>query len=505
MNFPPNVTARLTRREFFQRATWTVGGFALAGSAISGCATRGAFGNDTGRALAELKESSIPRKVELIQELYERVAFSPSGIMYSMMRMDAESIRPFTAADFVGKIWKDADVGSMKLDGPWDYLHGENSITASGLFLTAQSFRYQATGSRAAREQARRAFRSLDLIYRMGERAGKPGWMGKPYGFRPSVQTSGDQYLDACWGLWTYHKIADADERRRIEEMLISFADYWRGVKYVLNYFGRTWDQKRETDSYNAIYAMINACAYSFTKSSVYLREFEWWMNRATWPERTRIDGLRARARQQFADKGRAEVIRYSAMFEIARHLLQPGEFLCWETVGHARFVAVAAEIIVETGAPFARERMAEFLPKWWSDWKFGMPEDFHHYYWFAVNALDDTWRPLPKTELLPRAQWKFGDPLISYISGMRDHDVLARFIVTSEIAAKHCPARRDEMVEVANRMFRSIGANHLRCFFDPDGRQLLPEINYYGDCLSSELPGSFLAAYWKGRCERLW
>ena len=109
--------------------------------------------------------------------------------------------------------------------------------------------------------QARRAFRSLDLIYRMGEAAGKPGWMCKPYGFRPSPQTSGDQYLDACWGLWTFHRIASAEERRRIEQMFISFADYWRNADYVLSYFGSHWDQKGETGAYNAVYAMINACA----------------------------------------------------------------------------------------------------------------------------------------------------------------------------------------------------------------------------------------------------
>src|SRR5262249_44772252 len=149
---------------------------------------------------------------------------------------------------------------------------------ASGLYLASQSFRYEVTGSKAARDQARRAFHSLDLIFLMGERTGKPGWMSKPYGFRPSVQTSGDQYLGACWGLWTYYRIADPAERKRIEWMFISFADYWRGADYVLDYFGRRWDQKGDRDSYNAIYAMINACAYSFSKSAEHLKEFERWM-----------------------------------------------------------------------------------------------------------------------------------------------------------------------------------------------------------------------------------
>ena len=495
----------LSRRHFLRNSAAGGFGLALGGWSRSDCATEEAATNRTARALAELKGSPVPRKVELVQEIYERHAFSPSGIMYSMMQLDADGIRPFEPADFTGKIWVDASAGQLELDGPWDYLQGENCITASGLYLAAQTFRYQVTDSAQARQQARRAFDSLDLIYQMGERANKPGWMNKPYGFRPSVQTSGDQYLDACWGLWNYHRIADATERRRIEQMFISFADYWRGAKYVLNYFGRTWDQKGDRDSYNAIYAMINACAYSFSKSPEHLKEFEWWMERASWPHQTRIDGRRDRVAREVKEKGRASVVQYSAPFKLARNLLRGGEFLCWETVIHAKFVAVAAEMISESGVPFARERLAEILPRWWAEWKYGMPDDFLAHYWFAVDLVNDTWRPLPKTELLPKDQWLFGDPFISYISQVRWNEPLARYLVTSAVAAPHCPAQREQICAVANRMMGSVDANHLHWIVDPDGQQLLPEISYYGQCLSSEMPGSFLAAYWKGRRDKLW
>jgi hypothetical protein len=40
----------------------------------------------------------------------------------------------------------------------------------------------------------------------------------------------------------------------------------------------------------------------------------------------------------------------------------------------------------------------------------------------------------------------------------------------------------------------------HLHWIVDLDGKKLLPELSYYGQCLSSEAPGSFLAAYWQGR-----
>src|ERR1051326_5835830 len=127
----PKSAMSLTRRDFIRNGS--LGGLGLAlGNWTIGCATKKSASNRAARALAELKGSSLPRKVDLVQEIYERHAFSPSGIMYSMMWMDENGIRPFRADDFTGKFVKDENVGNLKLDGPWDYLQGENSITSSG-------------------------------------------------------------------------------------------------------------------------------------------------------------------------------------------------------------------------------------------------------------------------------------------------------------------------------------------------------------------------------------
>jgi hypothetical protein len=63
----------------------------------------------------------------------------------------------------------------------------------------------------------------------------------------------------------------------------------------------------------------------------------------------------------------------------------------------------------------------------------------------------------------------------------------------------------RAQMQEVGGRMLASVDETRLHWLVDLDGQQLLPEISYYGQCLSSEMPGSFLAAYWKGRRDELW
>jgi len=58
----------------------------------------------TAAMLGQLKTASFHRKMELLQEIYEGVAFHGSGIIYSMQRLDADGIRPFVASDFEGQI-----------------------------------------------------------------------------------------------------------------------------------------------------------------------------------------------------------------------------------------------------------------------------------------------------------------------------------------------------------------------------------------------------------------
>ena len=81
----------------------------------------------------------------------------------------------------------------------------------------------------------------------------------------------------------------------------------------------------------------------------------------------------------------------------------------------------------------------------------------------------------------------------------------LARFMVASVIAAQHASEVRSHARAVAVRMMEHVDWQRLHWLFDPDGKQLVPEISYCGQCLSSEMPASFLAAYWRGKQQGLW
>lgn len=462
---------------------------------------------DTERTMAELLQRlgqvSPAEKVEIIQALYEQVAFHSSGIMYSMQRFADGVIRPFTVDDFAGKTSLDATVGKLQLDGPWDYLHGENSITNSGLYLAAQAYRIMAGGGDAAMEQAARAFHSLELIYELGVQAGTPGWMCKPYGFRWSNQTSADQYADACWGLYSYYAVAPPAHRQRIEVMLIAFADYWRGVDYTLSYFGKEWCQRNEPGYSNAVMMLINVLAYHFSGDPVYRQEAEWFRDHQHWIERSGAEEFRRQAEAQWQEKGQIEAV--ASWMPWVTPQLRPGEMLFWENAGLCKYVVIAAEIIRELQPDLLGDRFPAIMEKWWRHGQLGVGEDALPYYWFALDLRTLSWRPLAATDPVPREDWPFGDPFFAAVSEVRWCDPLARALSTSVIAQRHAPVIADAARAQAQRLLAQIDATRLLWMVDPDGRQLLPEISYYGQCLSSEVPSTFLAAYWRGRLDGLW
>ncbi len=447
--------------------------------------------------LEKLSHSSLEEKAALIQQFYENVIFHESGIMYSMMKIDGDTVRPYSSEDFIGMETCDLNKWKIKPEGYWEVLNNENSITASGIYLASQVYRYQATGSEEALVQAGKAFQSLHLIYQLGERDGRPGWMGKPYGFRLSDQTSGDQYLDATWGLFLYHKIAMAAHKSRIEEMLIGFADYWRNIDYKIYYFNNYWDNKTDSHAYNAIFIMINMVAYWLTKDQVYLEEAQFLMNQAKWHEETALDVWKR-------EHLNGQDIQW-AFDKLVEGHLKPGEFLCWEYIIHCKFVAVAAEIIHLIKPDFIEDKISSALETYWSTWHYGMTEDFLPFYFYIVDVKRDTWHPAPLTARLPREEWPINDPSLSYASQIRWTEPLARFMYTSVIAAKYADRIADEAKDLALKIMEHTDEIRLRWMYDPDGKQWIPELTYYNNALSSEMPATYLATFWRGRLEKLW
>ena len=201
--------------------------------------------------LLDLDGLDFEAKARRISDHFLALHDHPSGIFYSLMKIDCDAIRPFQPSDFEGVTTFDFKGWRIKPAGSWEYRNNENSLTTAGYWLAAQVERYHVTG----------------------EADGRPGWMGKPYGFKLSYQTSGDQYLFAGWGLAAYLEIATEADAARSREMLAGMAEYWKGIDYKIFYLNHVWDNRKNLHAYNAIFVYLNTLAHQATGQEKYLTE----------------------------------------------------------------------------------------------------------------------------------------------------------------------------------------------------------------------------------------
>jgi len=488
------------RRDFLKALI--AGGVALP---LGSLCAKGVGGADRTRGgeldllLPDFDRLTPEEKVRRIERVTHAARIHPSGIMVCMPYVAEQGLRVVRTADFEGMDQFSFNFGH-KFKAITDFFTNENSITASGSHLAAQSIRYQATGEAAAMAAARVAYRSLRIIYGFGVEAGNAGFMGKPFHFEYSVHTTGDQYLHAMWGLWTFYPIAAADEQAEIREMFVTMADYQIRVDYMIfNRTGGGWNNRLDPTDYNAIMAALVAVAYKFSGDRKYRDAYEFVVRTGKWTTHRRIDYII----EQFKDG----TYKPKPWDKIAGADVEAGEFAHWEQIQHCQFTAISAAIIHECVPDlFTHDDLRRVLTLWWADHPVGFDtERWNYLYWFLVSTKDRSWRPVELTPRLPRDEWFGGHPMLSFASKWVYGDCLARFQWTAMIVARNCPEKSEEAATFAATTLQRLQPRHLLWISDPDGRQIPPEVNYFTRFLSSEVPENIIASYWEGRRLKLW
>ncbi|MFZ9682492.1 MAG: twin-arginine translocation signal domain-containing protein [Cephaloticoccus sp.] len=444
-------------------------------------------------------------KVRRVERLTSAGRQHPSGIMVCMPYVAPEGLRVVRPEDFAGQDQFSFNFGH-KFKSVTDFFTNENSVTASGSHLAAQSIRFKATGEAAALAAARAAYRSLRIVFEFGVAHGVPGFMGKPFHFEYSEHTTGDQYLHTMWGLWNFHEVASEPERAEVRAMFPAMADYQIKVDYQI--FNRkegqgakssAWNNRLDPTDYNAIMAAMMAGAYRFSGDAKYRKAYEFVMQAAKWRTHRRLDYI--------VEQFRQGTYRAQPWDKIAGAKVDEGEFAHWEQIQHCQFLAISAVIIHESLPDlFNAQELADTLALWWADQPMGFDRvDWNYLYWFIISTKDRSWRPVELTRRLPREEWMGGHPMLSFASKWVYADCLARFQWTALVVARHCPQKRDEAVAFAGETLKRFQPRHLLWISDPDGRQLPPAVNYFSRFLSSEMPENLIASYWEGRLLNLW
>lgn len=170
------------------------------------------------------------------------------------------------------------------------WMNYENTGQASGVYLEALCAKYQASGSPQVRELARNTLAGIVAIWQQGATiehslgGGGLGWFPKPYdglnSFQGMHECSVDQYCEVSLGLQSYHEVmADPEEKKTIEAIIVSFADWWYDHDFAGIYLGdAVWWKRLTTHSMAASYFLyLYALAQRWKPCKKFQHGFEIW------------------------------------------------------------------------------------------------------------------------------------------------------------------------------------------------------------------------------------
>ena len=190
-----------------------------------------------------IMNEKLKRYAELVEEKLERFYDEKTGLMLSSLKKDNWS--PWTPEDFSGDVLvPQADYYEPNTyDGVMLY---ENSGMVLGTFLSAMCLKYADTGDPEALKKAERTFRGIVKIYELSQSIA-PGFYCKPWGGRLTDETSSDQYIYTLTGLDDYYSFASDTEKKLIQQMIPSMAEFWMSHDYIWNYLGEKlhWHESR--------------------------------------------------------------------------------------------------------------------------------------------------------------------------------------------------------------------------------------------------------------------
>ena len=227
-----------------------------------------------------------------IQEVIERVFRDKDGMLLS--GVNGATMKPLRIEDVKDRpqgLGTFAENSAIPHAIRAIWTNYENAGQSSGTYLEALCTKARLTGDVHMRELARRTVNAIVTLWKNAAATQHPlggggeGWFPKPYDGIQRVarmhECSADQYCDVTLGLHTYYlTMADETEKRTIEEMIVSFADWWNDHDYSGVYFGEAiWWKRLKSHSMAASYFLyLNALAQSWKPSRKFEQGFEnWW------------------------------------------------------------------------------------------------------------------------------------------------------------------------------------------------------------------------------------
>ena len=235
---------------------------------------------------------SLEARAATIQRIVEQVFRDGDGMLRS--GANGRTMRPYRSDEVKDRplgLGTFAENSSVPRRVKTVWMNYENAGQSSGTYLEALCAQARLSGDPRPRELARRTVAAITTLWdnaagsKQSLGGGGRGWFPKPYaGIRDVTEMyecSADQYCDITLGLHSYHgSLAVAGEKRKIEEIILSFADWWYDHDYSGVYFGQAiWWKRLPWHSMAAGYFLfLNALAQSWRPSQKYEHGFAIWL-----------------------------------------------------------------------------------------------------------------------------------------------------------------------------------------------------------------------------------
>jgi hypothetical protein len=232
-----------------------------------------------GRSLEEVERT--------VQQVIERIFRDEDGIIRSGVY--GKTMKPITLDEIhdsrIGTGYCTENHAMLNALKPL-YMNYENAGQASGKYIVALLQKFARSGNPGSVALARRTFEALELFWNnVAEKNpyGR-GWIPKPFNGIRDVgdifECSPDQYCDITLGLNRFYcQAADIREKRVIEKMVLSFADWWAEHDYTTTYEGTCdWWKLYPMPHTCGFFLLLNALAFGFRSLPKYADAFDLWL-----------------------------------------------------------------------------------------------------------------------------------------------------------------------------------------------------------------------------------
>lgn len=437
----------------------------------------------------------ISQKVEVLQTFLGEEYFDERGLMYAMWLWRGDELRPFRNEDFAG-VNSDLNAQGFEWAGHQNY---ENCASNSGLFLWSQALRFLVTGEDVALEYCRRAWNSLDTIFRMTEAQGHRGYLCKPWGGKVTNETTPDQYLFGFMGWWTYRevcvRIGDKATQARVDELIVASADWWRERDYCLTSFDQPMNARDRTSENNPGFTAMNQMAFLATGDQKYLIEA------------ARLQGVLGAAPTRLDDM-RLHLARCGSVRDESNYFQN-----FWYDESRKDFITLdfewrGASYMSVLPLPFFFRHdlsraplLKTLLARVYEYIQFGLRDDLLHLYWVQIDVERNQWFPVqmkstPQSREKPMYNWSLYSYLSEYCWGDTASRVPLVALMSHLWASEFCPGA----LTLCKRMLRVLDNRRLHWMIDPDGEQLEPTEKWITQVLSSDAPAMSCLTYWLAR-----